>query len=102
MPDVPTPTQTPAKDRTLRFKRSLRNIRGSSGGALREKDGNSRPATTTGAGPSGGRNSGEEASSPEKAVPAFDVEQMKARRLEWEAKSRQGSVSGSVEFVEAS
>lgn len=98
MPDVPTPPPTPGKDRTLRFKRSLRNIRGSSIGVLREKDGNSRPATAT----ASGRNSSEEASSPEKAVPAFDVEQMKARRLEWEAKSRQGSVRGSVELVEAS
>ena len=99
MPNVPVPlpSQTPAKDRTLRFKRSLRNIRGSSGGALKEKDGNSRPSTATSAGQSSGRNSGEEANSPEKATPAFDVEQMKAKRLQWEARSRQGS----VEFVEA-
>jgi hypothetical protein len=102
MPDVPTPPQTPVKDRTLRFKRSLRNIRGLSDGVLREKDGNSRPATASGAGISSGRSSVEELSSPGKAVPAFDVEQMKAKRLEWEAKSRQGSVSGSLEFVEAS
>ena len=75
MPDVP---QTPSKDRTLRFKRSLKNLR--STGVLRERDGNSRPSTSS-----------DDAASPGKAVPAFDVEEMKRRRREWEAKSRQNS-----------
>lgn len=91
-----TPTQTPVKDRTLGFKRSLRNIRGAAGGGsvLREKDGNSRPATATGSGSA--RNSGEEMDSSEKAVPAFDVEEMRKRRAEWESKSRQGSACASL------
>lgn len=76
MPDAPP--STPVKDRTLRFKRSLKNMRSS--GVLREKDGNSRPST-----------SGDEASSPVKLVPAYDVEEMKQRRLEWEERSRQNS-----------
>lgn len=71
MPDVP---QTPK----LRFKRSLKKMRSS--GALREKDGNSRPST-----------SGDEAASPVKKIPAFNVEEMKRRRQEWEQKSRHNS-----------
>jgi hypothetical protein len=75
MPDVP---QTPSKDRTLGFRKSLKKMRSS--GVLRERDGNSRPST-----------SGSEPSSPLKKVPNFDVEEMKRRRQEWEQKSRQNS-----------
>ena len=90
MPDVPVPT-TPIRERTLRFKRSLKNMRSSSSGILRENDGNSRPSTSTGLG--SGRNSEESLG---KAVPAFNVEEMKARRMEWEMKSRQGSAATSA------
>jgi hypothetical protein len=90
MPDVPV-SITPMRERTLRFKRSFKNMRSSSSGVLRENDGNSRPSTSTGM--ASGRSSEESIG---KAVPAFDVEEMKARRLEWEMKSRQGSAATSV------
>jgi hypothetical protein len=89
IPDLPTP----AKERTLRFKRSLRSMRG----VLREKDGNSRPATATGVVVG---SSGEVSDSSENEVPAFDVEEMKKKRAEWERRSGGGSRVASGEFVE--
>jgi len=86
MPDAPQ--QTPTKDRALRFKRSFKNMRPS--GALRERDGNSRPST-----------SGDEALSPVKGIPAFNVEEMKQRRLDWESRE-QRSRQNSGDFVELS
>lgn len=76
------PASTPGKDRKLRLRPSLMKMR--SNGALREKDGNSagsRPASRDDA-----LYDGDDA-------PIFNVEEMKRKRMVWEAqqKKKKGS-----------
>ncbi len=73
----PCPPRTPGKDRKLRLRPSLMKMR--SNNALREKDGNStgsRPASVD-----DGQPEAEEA-------PTFDVEEMKRKRMVWEAQQK--------------
>lgn len=82
--------QTPGKERRLRTKLSLSRMR--SNGALKERDVNT-PASAP-ASRDGGHDLGE--------VPAFDVEEMKRRRMIWEAqqkkKGKHNSAEGSMEI----
>lgn len=77
MTDADTPAATPGKERKLRLRPSLMKMR--SNGALREKDANS-----AGSRPTSREDDGVEGESP----PAFDVEEMKRRRMVWEAQQR--------------
>lgn len=84
---------TPGKERRLRTKLSLSRMR--SNGALKERDVNT-PASAP-ASRDGGHDLGE--------VPAFDVEEMKRKRMIWEAQqkkkgkhSKHNSAEGSMEI----
>lgn len=76
MTDKHQPLPTPGKERRLRTKLSLKRMR--SNGALKERDINT-PASAP-ASRDGGYDVGE--------VPAFDVEEMKRRRMIWEAQQQ--------------
>lgn len=71
------PPPPPSKDKKLRLRPSLMKMRSNS--ALREKDANSASITPTSS--DGGRFDDAHA-------PAFDVEEMKRRRMVWEAQQR--------------
>jgi hypothetical protein len=79
MADSDTPP-TPPKERKLRLRPSLMKMRSNS--ALRERDPNSAASTPNSR--DGSRYEGEEA-------PAFDVEEMKRKRMVWEAQHKKKS-----------
>ena len=75
------PPPTPAKDRKLRLRPSLMKMRSNS--ALREKDANSVASRPT---------SRDEGHFEDNDAPSFNVEEMKRRRMVWEAQQkRKGS-----------
>ena len=80
------PPPTPPKDRKLRTKLSLKNMRSNS--ALRERDGNSRSKPSSREGES------------EKDTPAFDVGEMRRRRMIWEAQQKKKERHHSAESME--
>ncbi len=71
-----SPPRTPSKDRKLRLRPSLMKMR--SNNALREKDGNS----------AGSRPVSRDDVHIEVEGPAFDVEEMKRKRMVWEAQQK--------------
>ena len=80
VPDLPKIAPTPTKDRTLRFKRSLKKMR--STGILRDVDGNSRPSSSR----------SEADVDLQHEIPNFDAEEMGRRRRAWEEEhARKGS-----------
>ena len=81
MTDDQQPPSTPGKERRIRPMLSLKKMRSNS--ALRERDINkpaSAPVSRDGANDLGG-------------LPAFDVEEMKRRRMIWEAQQKKGKHS---------
>jgi hypothetical protein len=76
MTDDSQPPPTPGKERRLKSKFSLSRMR--SNGALREKDINTPSSAPT------SRDGGNDMA----GVPAFDVEEMKRRRMIWEAQQK--------------
>ena len=81
MTDDHQPPPTPSKERRLRTKLSLSRMR--SNGALKERDANTPSSAPVSR--DGGNNLGE--------VPAFDVEEMKRRRMIWEAQQKKATHS---------